>query len=437
MRRVSFLAGLVALGLACDDGGGAAGGAAPGDAGDTATVDGAIGADTAGDVAAPDGGPDAPADAGHADVAPEPDVVAPADAGSEDAALADAGDTWLADAGDALADAAPDPDTAPDAGDAWPEPDIADAGQPQDTADALGPEDTAEPLDTADAGPDTGPEEPPIDCAHIPQGPFELVKLDGPIASEDLAFDKEGHLIGSNDKAIFKSTYDGVKTVFVPKLNFRAGMRYLPNGHLVVCDNTKGQLVRVDEQGQLHTLITGLSYPNGIVVDMKGWVYFTEHDANKVWRVHPFTGEKALLTTKIKNPNGITFSPDYKTVYIDGFSGVGIIYAMSISEDGVPGKLIEWATGVGTGWLDGMGVDACGNVYVADYNATIIYRISPDGKKKDKIIFGSSLGAYLPNMDWGNDVGGWKRTNLYLPNGWAKEVFEVELGVPPKKRPYP
>ncbi|GMV40628.1 MAG: hypothetical protein AMXMBFR64_23440 [Myxococcales bacterium] len=425
INRARWTVALVALALAACDGGGG-GGALGGD-----VADAGAGTDGGGDVVeVPDQGP---VDTGAADDAG--DTAATPDAATPDAGVSDvaedvgAGQDVLPDAGpedtgsldalleDTAAEDVPSEDTPP--GDAGPE----DAG-----VEDAGPGDVSE---------DTGPVEPPYDCAGIPKGPFQLVKLQGPVASEDIAFDKEGRVVGSNDKAIFKSYYGGTPQVFVPKLNFRAGMRYLPNGHLVVCDNQKGQLVRVDEKGEIHTLVTGLSYPNGIVVDMQGWVLFTEHDANKVWRVHPFTGAKQLLTTKIVNPNGLTFSPDYKTLYIGGFSGVGTIYAMSISPDGVPGKLIEWATKVGTGWLDGMGVDICGNVYIADYNATIIYRISPDGKTKTPIIHGSSIGAYLPNMDWGSGLGGWKETNLYLPNGWAKEVFEVELGVPPKARPYP
>ncbi len=281
----------------------------------------------------------------------------------------------------------------------------------------------------------TLPPTPEVDCDAIPEGPFPLTKLTGPMASEDLAFDRHGHLIGSNDKAIFKSKYGQTPQLFVPSFNFRAGLRALPNGHLIVCDNQKGELTRVDEQGLKYPLVTGLSYPNGLEIDLQGWVYFTEHDADVVWRVHPFTGDKTMITNEISNPNGLSFSPDYKTLYIGGFNGNPTIYAMSISPDGVPGKLVPFAS-VGTGWHDGMAVDACGNVYVADYSESKIYRITPDGQSSKVIIDGKSLGAYLPNMQWGTGVGGWDQLSLYLPNGWAKEVFEVKIGVPSKPTAY-
>ncbi|MGB0590458.1 MAG: SMP-30/gluconolactonase/LRE family protein [Myxococcota bacterium] len=342
------------------------------------------------------------------------------------------------------ADDAPAKDTSSDT-EALVLPDV--AGATSDAEDALEPDDEVEPTpdvevevepDVSDPVEPVEPGPESIDCAAIPEGPFELVKLVGPMASEDLAFDREGHLIGSNDNAIFKSLYNGQPQVFVPNINFRAGLRYLPSGQLIVCNNHTGELVRIDPEGTQHVVLTGLSYPNGIIVDLNGWVYFSEHDNGQVRRVNPYTGDYTVLTNEVSSPNGLTFSPDYSTLYIGGFNGSGIVYAMSISPEGVPGKLVEWATDVGTGWLDGMATDACGNVYIADYGATVIYRISPDGKDKKKIISGAGISnAYLPNMQWGSGIGGWDPLSLYLPDGWNKGVFEVQIGVPTAPIPYP
>jgi hypothetical protein len=352
---------------------------------------------------------------------------------------------------------APGPDSAEDAvvdSQAVPPSDVTtDAGPPRttDTQDDVSPQgDVAEAADDTEATVDieiepepdivepTEPGPPAIDCAAIPEGPFELVKLDGPMASEDLAFDREGHLIGSNDNAIFKSLYNSQPQVFVPNISFRAGLRYLPSGQLIVCNNHTGELIRIDPEGTQHVVLSGLSYPNGIIIDLNGWIYFSEHDNNQVRRVHPYTGEYTVLTDEVSSPNGLTFSPDYSTLYIGGFNGSGVVYAMSISPDGTPGKLVPWATDVGTGWLDGMATDACGNVYIADYGATVIYRISPDGQDVDKVISGAGISnAYLPNMQWGSGVGGWDPLSLYLPDGWNKGVFEVQIGVPSAPVPYP
>ncbi len=288
-----------------------------------------------------------------------------------------------------------------------------------------------------DVGPEIQPIEP-YDCDNLPSGPFQLTKLNGPLASEDLAFDNAGHLVAGNDTAIFKSPHDGPPQLFVPNMDFRAGLRYLPSGHLVVADNHKGELVRIDPDGVKHSVMTGLAYPNGLEVDLDGWVYLSEHSADVVWRVDPFSGAATIITDRISAPNGLSFSPDYRTLYIDGFDGDPTIWAVSIAPDGTPGRLVAWATGVGAGLHDGMAVDACGNVYVADYEETTIYRVSADGQQVEAIIDGVGLpGAYLPNMQWGSGIGGFDRYSLYLPDGWNKGVFEAHIGVPSKPVPYP
>lgn len=295
----------------------------------------------------------------------------------------------------------------------------------------------------ADEGPaaDVGPEVPPLDpydCENLPQGPFQLTKLNGPLASEDLAFDMAGNLVAGNDTAIFKSPKGGPPQLFVPNMHFRAGLRYLPSGHLIVADNNKGELVRIDPDGVRHPVMTGLAYPNGLEVDLAGWVYFSEHSADVVWRVNPFDGTATVVTDRISTPNGLSFSPDYRTLYIDAFDGDPTIWAVSIAPDGTPGRVVAWATGVGEGYHDGMAVDACGNVYVADYGETVIYRVSADGQTVEPVIDGVGFeGAYLPNMQWGSGFGGYDRQSLYLPDGWNKGVFEVQIGVPSKPAAYP
>jgi sugar lactone lactonase YvrE len=311
--------------------------------------------------------------------------------------------------------------------------------------DVSGP-DAAATIDATPAPPDADPPDaappdaPPLqyDCDALPAGPLTLVPLGGQItASEDLAFDAEGNLVGANDSVIFRSRYDGTRTPFVT-LSFRAGMRFDPAGNLMVNDDSLGRLVRVEPDRSQYTVLSGLTYPNGMEVGMDGYVYLTEQSAGRVRRIHPITGEATVLTTGVSEPNGLTFNEDYTALYIGSFCGTdGTIFKLPIGPDGTPGTLEPWATGVGTGCLDGMGVDACGNLYVADYGASHIYRISKDGLTKRVIIDESGTFTYMPNMQWGSGVGGWDPMKLYIPEGWSHGVFEVDVGVPSKPRVYP
>ena len=276
-----------------------------------------------------------------------------------------------------------------------------------------------------------------VDCNNLAAGPFSLDKLDGPIASEDLAFDDQGNVVGSNDHAIFKSAYGGDPQVWIPNIDFRAGLRFIPSGDLMVNNDNTGQLLRIEPDGTINVVLNNLKYPNGLAVDLNGFVYVTEHDNERVIKVDPYTQESWIISDdEIQNPNGAAFSPDYRRLFVAGFSGVGTIYAFEVDEEGNIGPSYPWATDVGTGWLDGIAVDACGNLYIADYYATAIYRFPPDGSSYTTVASGSN-GAYLPNMQWGSGIGGWDTMKLYLPDGWKKGVFELDIGVPGPPPAYP
>lgn len=296
------------------------------------------------------------------------------------------------------------------------------------------------------AAPDAGPPDAaplPYDCEDLPPGPFVPEVVESAIASEDIAFDADGNLVGADDFSIYKSQLGGAPQVFVPNIQFRAGMRYLPNGYLAVANDTLGALLEIDPDGVTRTVLGDLSYPNGLTVDKEGFVYLTEHDAGRVRRIDPKSGANTILVDGFWNPNGITFAPDYDLLYIAGFSGEGTVYALPIDAEGNPGTLEPWVTNLGTGYLDGMGVDACGNVYVCDYGHegdTVVYRISPDGADVEILIDGLPgpyETRYLPNLQWGSGIGGWDEMSIYLPDGWDHEVYKVELGVPAKQRVYP
>jgi sugar lactone lactonase YvrE len=291
-------------------------------------------------------------------------------------------------------------------------------------------------VEVVDVEEDTGPE---FNCQHIPQGPFELVRMKGVIASEDLAFDSQGFVVGSDNEVIFKSDIAGNSHIFSPNMKFRAGLAMLPNGWLVVNDNELNRLVKIDPDGVQYTLLTGLDYPNGIAIDMQGYIYITEEYANRVLRVHSYTGEYTVLTTAISHPNGICFNKDYSGLYIGSFGGGGWVYYMSLSPEGKPGKVIKWGDMTDTpALLDGIAVDYCGNVYVCEYQETEVYRFSPDGQQREKIVDATEMETYLPNLRFGAGPG-WDNTSLYAPDGWHPKdgVWRIDIGVPAPKLPYP
>lgn len=300
----------------------------------------------------------------------------------------------------------------------------------------------------ADSDADTDADTDPGACGSIPDGPFSGTQLSA-IASEDVAFDAEGNVVGSDGQALLKSPYSGAARLFTKAIAQQAGLRFLPDGRLVVADDSENNLFLVEEDGTSHILLSGLSYPNGITIDLEGFIYLTEKSAGRVQRIDPETGEATTIVSGgIAEPNGVTFDPTYRWLYIAGTSGAGIVYRVSIDADGTPGPLEEWARGVGAGRLDGLACDACGNVYVCDYasadsGGTVVHRISPDGEDVRVVLDtgggggGGYWGSFLANMDWGSGVGGWSETSLYFADTASQRVLEVEVGVRSKPRPYP
>ena len=85
--------------------------------------------------------------------------------------------------------------------------------------------------------------------------------------------------------------------------------------------------------------------------------------------------------------------------------------------------------GVGGGFHDGMGVDACGNVYVADYTSRNLFRLSPEGEKT--VLVRWSEARYGHGLAWGSGIGGFREDAIYLPQPFdGNTVVEVVVGVP-------
>lgn len=279
----------------------------------------------------------------------------------------------------------------------------------------------------------------PIDCDGLPQGLLPYTIRPGPKASEDLAFDDVGNMIGVQNSSLFKSPYEGQPQLWIPNVGgFVAGLRMTSNGILVFSDSTSSTLFRVKPGNDFKEMVlSGLEYANGLEVDLVGNVYVAEQSGSRVRRINPENGEFTILADNLNNPNGVSFSPDYKTLYVGSFGG-GSIHAINFKDNGVDVENVELLVGaIGGGGLDGMAVDACGNVYVCEYGPAIVWRISPIDKVPEQLInFGSDT-SWIPNMQWGSGIGGWEKEILYVLDFSATRVFAVDVGIGDKPRAYP
>lgn len=266
----------------------------------------------------------------------------------------------------------------------------------------------------------------------------------------------DGYLLFSdpNNNVIYRWTQDGQLSVFMTKSGYRGfdigeysqpgsnGLTLDKQGRLTINQHGNRRVVRMEKNGQLTVLADSyegrrLNSPNDLVYKSDGSLYFTDppfglpkffDDPRKelpysgVFRVSADGTQVRLLTTDLKGPNGLAFSPDEKYFYVDNWDPERkVIMRYEVLPDGglANGTVFFDMTSVeGEDALDGMKIDQKGNLYVSGPGG--LWIISPEGKH-----LGTIVGPEHPhNFAWGDDDG----KTLYL---CAKTgLYRIRLNIP-------
>jgi gluconolactonase len=200
------------------------------------------------------------------------------------------------------------------------------------------------------------------------------------------------------------------------------GMTRDNDGKLIICQHGERRVVRF-EDGAFTVLADRyegkrFNSPNDIVVKKDGNIYFTdppyglegthasklrELDFSGVYRVAP-DGKVTLLTREFECPNGIAFSNDEKTLYIENTdSALPIIAAYDVKEDGTIANRRTffdekpYIDPKYPGLPDGMKLDKDGNIWTGAFGGITV--ISPAGKVIGRLY----TGEQTANCNWGDD----------------------------------
>jgi len=188
----------------------------------------------------------------------------------------------------------------------------------------------------------------------------------------------------------------------------------------VFCQHGDRRISRLEKNGTQTTLVDNyegkrLNSPNDLIYKSNGDLYFTDppyglpkrfDDPEKelpfqgVYRLSR-DGKLTLLTSEVKAPNGIAFSPDEKKLYVSD-SARGVWFVFDVKKDGTlsPGKVLFDGTQVSKGRLgapDGLKVDVFGNIFSAAPGGVFIF--APDGTLLGRFDLGTPTG----NCAWGED----------------------------------
>jgi gluconolactonase len=207
-------------------------------------------------------------------------------------------------------------------------------------------------------------------------------------------------------------------------------MAFGPDGFLYYCRQGGRDLAKMDLATRRVTVVvdryegTRLNSPNDLAFDARGNLYFTdppyglvkESDSelgySGVYRLTP-DGRLTLLTKTLTHPNGIAFSPDGKTLYVnDSDEKAFAVHAYPVLPDGTLGQgRVFWDAMPfvknGPGATDGMKVDERGNVWTTGPGG--IYVLSPEGKLLARVAIAEPCG----NLAFGGADG---RTLFIMAN---------------------
>lgn len=209
-------------------------------------------------------------------------------------------------------------------------------------------------------------------------------------------------------------------------------------GRVLACEHTGRRVSRINEDGKVETVADSydgkrLNSPNDVVVRSDGSIYFTdppyglprhtegkELSFNGVYRVDP-TGVLHLLAEDFERPNGLAFSPDEKTLYVDD-SARYHIRAFDVAPNGSISNSRVWAElplGEGEkGVPDGMKVDSEGNVYCT--GPAGIWIFAPNSRFLGRIV----TPEVPANLAWGDSD--WQ--TLYVTA--QTSLYRLRLSVP-------
>lgn len=133
--------------------------------------------------------------------------------------------------------------------------------------------------------------------------------------------------------AIQRVTPDGQVSDAVKNAPKCSGLKFGADGRLYACtQGPKKQLVAIEVLSGNVTVLADNVQPNDLVVSHKGYAYFTETGKGQVTIVDA-KGNVRVGATGINAPNGISLSPDQRTLVVSEYRGTNV-WSYRVKDDG-------------------------------------------------------------------------------------------------------
>ena len=223
----------------------------------------------------------------------------------------------------------------------------------------------------------------------IAEGAKVEVLSEGYLFTEGPAADAAGNVFFTdqpNDRIVKYTAADGSFSDWLKPAGRSNGTRFDKTGNLITCADGKNELWSIAPDKKVTVLLSEfggrlLNGPNDLWIRPDGNLYFTDplyqrdywqrdkamqQPGKYVYYFNTRTKQATPVALDLKEPNGITGTPDGKTLYVADI-GAGKTYSYSILPDGGLGdKKLFCAMG-----SDGMTIDSQGNVYLTGKGVTV------------------------------------------------------------------
>ncbi len=248
---------------------------------------------------------------------------------------------------------------------------------------------------------------------------------------EGPACDRDGNLYAVNydhQGTIGRVTPEGEASVFLelPEGSVGNGIRFNLEGEMFVADYTGHNVLRVDMGTRavaVHCHEPRMNQPNDIAIASNGTIFASDpswsDSTGQIWRVD-VDGTVELLESGMGTTNGIEVGPEDRVLYVNE-SVQRRIWAYDLGPDGEMSNkrlLIEFEDY----GLDGMRCDVAGNLYVTRWGKGEVVKLSPGGELLARVAL---AGKNCTNLTFGGPDG--RTCYVTVADRGNIEVFRADL----------
>jgi hypothetical protein len=268
-----------------------------------------------------------------------------------------------------------------------------------------------------------------IDCDALATSGFAPTVVPNGRAYHGVVFDGLGGLFGNANNLLLRVDSAGAQSVAATGLDTLEQIDILPNGDFVAASRGQAGMVRIAPNGSVSAL-ANVNSVYGVRVGPDGMVYTANE--RQMHRIDPATGDVEVFLPPAQDftPKAFDWNIDFTRMYIGtNYTNAKVwVVELDANYDPVSAPTV-WVENVGSNWHDGVGVDICGYVYVAEYWSSSLYRVHPVTRQIERLYSNSQY--YGHGLTWGSGVGGWNEYSLYMPQPYnGGTVMEFPIDVP-------